>query len=334
VYIYGLTFRGGNGSGGCALYLKYNSFVMFTLDHCTLSLGATGAGRIYLNRQSNCLTRLLSCTFNFSDAQQFIDPQSGNIEITSCALSGTVPTALLSPSTQGARVVISDSDISSLGSGHSLVIASAQNTTDLQFANCKLGASVTVSATPAYPGCVTPDVIVSDSGAAGYRQERYRYEGTLTPETTIVRSGGASDGITPISWKIVSTANAQPIEPFRCFEIPIWNSTTGSSVSATVELVNDGTTLTNNDVWMEIDYLGSASYPQATLLSSAPATILTAATNLTTSSATWTTTGLTTPVKQKITLTFTPQIAGFVYVRVRVSKASKTIYVDPLVTLS
>ena len=81
----------------------------------------------------------------------------------------------------------------------------------------------------------------------------------LTEETTIVRTGGASDGTTPISWKIVTTANCNYSMPFECPPIAIWNDTTGSAVTATVEGIWGGGAVPNDDeVWLEVEYLGDA----------------------------------------------------------------------------
>jgi hypothetical protein len=54
----------------------------------------------------------------------------------------------------------------------------------------------------------------------------------------------------------------------------------------------------------------------------------------TASTATWTTTGLTTPNTQKLEVTFTPQKKGLVQARVVLAKASKTIYVDSKLTVA
>jgi len=50
---------------------------------------------------------------------------------------------------------------------------------------------------------------------SNYRVEKYVYEGTQTTETVVIRTGGASDGITGISWKIVTTANSKWTLPFN-----------------------------------------------------------------------------------------------------------------------
>ena len=138
-------------------------------------------------------------------------------------------------------------------------------------------------------------------------------------ETTIVRTGGASDGTTPIAWKIVTTANCTYSLPFECPPIAIWNDTTGSAVTATVEGIWGGGAVPHDDeIWLDVEYLGDASSPQGSFVNDGKADLLTTAANQTSSSETWG--GSTT--KFKLAVTFTPQQKGWVYARVKCAKAS------------
>ena len=56
--------------------------------------------------------------------------------------------------------------------------------------------------------------------------------------------------------------------------------------------------------------------------------------NQTTSTETWTTTGLTTPVKQQLSVTIIPAEKGPIYCKVHLAKASTTVYVCPKVVIS
>ena len=78
-----------------------------------------------------------------------------------------------------------------------------------------------------------------------------------------------------ISWKVVTTANSKRQSPFDCFEIVVddtllWDVATGAH-SVTVEVITDNIVLTNADLWVEVEYLGSASTPIASVATSAPA---------------------------------------------------------------
>jgi hypothetical protein len=170
-----------------------------------------------------------------------------------------------------------------------------------------------------------------DSGTTNYRLWIETYAGSIKSETTLVKTGGASDGTTALSWKLTTTANAnETIAPLITDDMAIWIDSTGSTKTISVDILhNSATALTDAEVWLEIDYLGSSAQPLGTPASDKRATVLTTAANQTTSSATWTTTGMTNPIKQKLEVTFTPNMKGFVYARVCLAKASYTIYVDP-----
>jgi hypothetical protein len=179
------------------------------------------------------------------------------------------------------------------------------------------------------------NVIACNSGGVYENNERYTYSGTLTTNTTVKRTNGATDGTTAYSWRIVSTSTVGPIYPFDTFEGALWNSTTGSSKTLTAHIATDNVTLNSNEIWLEVEYLGSSGSPVTTLVSSGPATYLSTGSALTSDSAeAWTTTGLTTPIKQKMSVSFTPQMVGPVRWRVKVAKPSTTVYVCPKVELT
>lgn len=167
-----------------------------------------------------------------------------------------------------------------------------------------------------------------DAGASNYKFWIRDYYGSIIQETTIVRSGGATDGDTPLSAKMVTNSNAAyPGGKLRSQPVSIRYDSSGASITATFELVTDNVTLTDADFELVATYLGNATDDLGFKASSAPA-LLTAASNLTTSTATWTTTGLTTPVKQKVSVTFTPQQEGVIVFELALMKPSTTVYVD------
>lgn len=169
-----------------------------------------------------------------------------------------------------------------------------------------------------------------DSADTNYRVWIEDYAGDLYSETTIVRSGGATDGTTPIAWKVVTSAGAEfPLPAFDCPEIVRWNETTGSAITVEVEVLTDNVTLKDDEAWLEVQYLGTSGRPLSSFVSDRKAEVVASGENQTTSTATWTTTGLTTPTKQKLSVTFTPQEKGFIHAVVKLAKASTTVYVDP-----
>ena len=112
---------------------------------------------------------------------------------------------------------------------------------------------------------------------------------------------------------MVSSAYSQFYSPLRGIpRVSRLNVTAGAPITLTFYTLTDGVTLTDGDFWPEVSYFGSASYPLGSIASSAKANILATATAYDTTTQAWTTTGLTSPVRQAIELTFTPQHSGLV----------------------
>lgn len=350
-YFYGLIFKAGNNASDAAITLLDQSAgtKMQIFDNCSLQCGSTSnstnSGTVFgtSNDQGGNII-LNNTTMSWGAAGQRLLFRNVNFlwKNTASALPATVLTTLIDGTGNGtgsSGVIVFDGvDLSALSAGHGIIAdgnSSQESLLNLSLVNCKIDNSVTrVSPSIRTPDTSRLDLIGCSGSAGGYNNERYRYEGTLLTETTDVRSSGASDGSQAVSWKVSTTSNTTNAFPFECFPISIWNLTTGSSVTATIELMNDGTTLTNADINFTAEYLGSGSSPLASFVSSAPANFLASPTNITTSSATWNTTGIGAAVKQKMSVSFTPQVVGYVRCVIYVAKSSKTIYIDPLVTLS
>lgn len=332
------------GSGVLAVNPSFpggNANSNLILDGCTISLPTVTASTLEIGGSqvgiSSTGARILfnNTVLDFAIAGHSVMVGTTNFtwRNTPSAITGTAPTTLLwsasaSDTLRNGVAVLDGVDLSALGAGNTIVGSNAA-AYRVSLTNCKLGASVTVAATPAIRGSIV-ELDISDSATNQARQERYLYEGTLTTETTVVpTSQQASDGTTPITWKVVTTANASWPFPFETFTYAEWIDTTGSPITRTFEIINDGTTLTNTDVWAEAEYLGSSATPVSSLATSGTADILAAGVNITTSAAAWNTTGLSSPVTQKIAPTFTPQMKGYVRIVFKVAKASKTLWINP-----
>jgi hypothetical protein len=288
--------------------------------------GSQSLGGFYLE--------LNNTTLSFADASDNI-AMAGIVKWrnTPSALLGTIPATLFVPtSSRGGSLECAGVDFSAAGSGKTLVngVVTSQGYT-VRFLDCKLNALVTKESTPiTSQGTIAVDFVRSGS-AGNYTVHRAVYAGTLDEETTIVRTGGASDGTTSIAWKIITSANSTYSLPFECPPIAIWNDTVGSSVTATIEGVwGGGAVPLDNDIWVDVEYLGDASSPQGSFVNDGTPDLLTTPANQTSSSATWG--GSTT--KFKLNVSFTAQQKGWIYARVKCAKASTTFYIDPLVTLT
>jgi hypothetical protein len=132
-----------------------------------------------------------------------------------------------------------------------------------------------------------------------------------------------------------NSTNSSWTHPLESFPIVAWNDNSGSSKTATVEILTDSASaLNNDDVWLEIEYLGDSGSPLASFANNSKASIVASNAAQTSSSATWTTTGITNVMKQKLQITFTPQQKGVVKAVVKLAKASCTVYVDPVLSIA
>jgi hypothetical protein len=334
----GVIFTAADGAfNGLLMIPEGGASVLTRFDNCSLRLGGTGSGgRIYLGAQgaaTGTATELNNTTVSFAAVGQSIDVASTlKWRNTPSAVIGTVPTILFNFSaSNGGTVDCIGVDLSALGSGKTIAAAAISARCVLNFLDCKLDAAVTKSGVPTTYGGTETNFTRSGSAGVNYTVYCQRVAGSLVEETIIVRTGGASDGTTPIAWKVVTTANCTYSMPFECPPIAIWNDTTGSAKTATVEGIwGGGAVPLDNEIWVELEYLSSATSPQGSFVNDGTADLLTTAANQTSSSATWG--GSTT--KFKLAVTFTPQQKGLVYARVKCGKASSTFYIDPMITLT
>ncbi len=309
-----------------ALQIPFSTDSDYKFKNCTLKGANTTA--VDFNSSSRLCIEMENSAFDFTAVGQsvrligidFIWRNTAN------PLPGTIPTSLfnLSNSARGTTMLIDGVDFSAAGSGKNIFVTPTGGQIKVNVLNSKFNAAATIVS-----GAVSHGNELNFYGCEGTALLRQTYSAIKSKETTIVRTGGASDGVETISWKIVANSSNNRTYPFECWPIAIWNDTVGSPVTATIEIETDGVTLTDAEAWLDAEYLGTAASDLASVVSSGPATALSAGANLPTSSEAWTTTGQGSPVKQYLSVTFTPQKAGIVRLYVKVAKASTTLYVCP-----
>jgi hypothetical protein len=332
----GIIFFSGGPSGVCGFGLP-SATASIRFDNCSLRLVTTGTtSKVWLSNTGGVVATYVefnNTTVSFAAIQQCIEV--GGLfkwRNTPSAVLGTVPTRLFALlTTRGGEVECIGVDMSALGSGKTIVDAGVGGSNHkLRFIDCKLNASVTKSSAPVSQGASELDFIRVGSAGVNYSVYRHRTGGSLTEELTIVRSGGATDGTTPLSWRIDTTANSNYSLPFECPVIAIWNDTTGSAKTATIEGIASALP-TDQEIWVELEYLSDASSPIGGFVNDGTPDLLTTPANQTSSSATW---GGALTGKFKLGVTFTAQQKGWLYCRVKCAKPSSAFYIDPLITLT
>jgi hypothetical protein len=271
-YVYGLQITGGAyftvapGLGNGRL----------TLEQCLIS-STSGSSRIDIgdNQSAGGLVTLRNCTFHTSDPTQSLT-LFGNIRMEGCSLTGSFGGSgnqiLSGASSNNTNInfIAEGCDFSTnVSSGANLVGSGSAGQPQgyMLFKDCLIRSDYTAifrGGDAAITGNLTIDLNRCDSGGTNYRNERHSRYGTLTTSTAVVRTGGSTDGATPISHQTSSTTNALfPHSLFDGTPLAIWNAVTGSNRNVTVYgIANDNRVPNNDEVWFNVEYLGSTSNPQ------------------------------------------------------------------------
>lgn len=165
--------------------------------------------------------------------------------------------------------------------------------------------------------------------------------GNVIIDETTTRTGGATDPDSNlISWKTTTTADCFPTDPF-IIPHPIvgWLDSTGSKtfklhIAHTNAGSGTGSAIRNDDMWMELVYLGTAGNPTVSIASTRwnvndPTTT---PTDYTTNTETW---GGTPGDRQEMSLTVTVNQTGPYKIRVYAGKTSMgAVYIDPKVVIA
>lgn len=325
LYIYGMNLSYAQNfsytAQGASLVME--NCVVTNLSNTSLGFGSFSTDMTFKNT---------NFVMNGGSTEVFKNPNCCTLRWWGGVLSGSnLPTYFITPANGGGvSPWIEGVDLSVLGSGKTLVNNPNQQAGVVIFKDCKLGASVAVCTDPV-SRTAGVDLINCDSGATNYRHERYRYGGSHVVDTTIVRTGGASNGVTTIAWKIVTLAGKTLwTEPFECIPITIWNDSTSAMTVTFYGTTTGGGVPNDDDIWVDVEYLGDAGSPQGTFLNGSKANILaaSAAGHNSSDGSTWGGGGAGNGWK-RVSDSFTPAQKGPITFYLKVAKASATYYVDP-----
>lgn len=341
----GINWLCGSSTNSASFLYSQDAGIFYKKGGSIVLNNSNTASRIYFglgsgNNESRVV--LENVGFKFGSTSQAIQLANANVELNGCSvLSGSSSPTSLFNAFGGVSGIATGLDLSNVATTTSLFITGWGALGRFIFRGLKLPASWTggifsSSGAPANPGFRVElhDYMVGTTKLQLWAAD---YQGSVKSESALVRTGGASDGTNSYSWQMVTNANSEfPHMALETPEIPPkWNSATGASKTVTVEILHDSVTALNDDeIWLDVWYRGTSGSSVQTLISDRRSSILSSAAAQTTSSETWTTTGMTNPNKQKLSVTFTPQEAGFIQARVCLAKASKTVYVDPVITVS
>lgn len=288
-YLYGITWSAGTTGGSITAASGANNYMAF--EECTFKIDHTNTnGRINLGASNNAYdtVTLINCHVKFGNTGGRIIAGGSFKWRGGSVLSGSsAPSVagLISMASTGraASALIEGVDLVNIGSSTPL-IGDTLSASEYRciFRNCKLPASwsgtLFVSGVPTGPG-VRGELWNCSAGDTNYAMWVEDYAGSIKHETTLVRTSGASDGDTAFSRKMTTSANAEyPTFILRSPEIYVPNTAVGSSQTATIHIIHDGTAALNNDeVWLEAQYLGTSGVPLSLFADDAKADVLASA---------------------------------------------------------
>ena len=172
----------------------------------------------------------------------------------------------------------------------------------------------------------------ADGSDTNYRYGSDEFAGTVDSETIITRTGGAKHDGTQYSFKMESNANPEFAMPLETPEFVKWNDTVGSSITVTVKTTVATTALKDDEIWLEVQYLGVNGFPQGVTITDRMV-LLGTPVDQTVSATDWDSSPAS-PQDQNLVVSFTPREKGYVHCRVMLAKPSTTVYVDPKAVLT
>lgn len=343
VYMHGVNFYAGSATSPANITMCNTSFSQYhSFKNCSFNLNNTASTSVINLTSSGGQSSYIyfdNVNISFGHVSQKMYVHFGNLYWKGGAITGSIaPTNLFDggATSRPGQMEINGVDLSLMTTGKSLFALGVLPGFDYKISNSKLGSGASITSGALTVRAVSIELNNVSAIDSNYTFSYSRYEGTLREETAIVKTNGASDGTTPYTFKIVTSANAKVIAPLVTPTLPvIWNETIGSSVTVTVDLLHDSVTALHNDeVWMVVEYLGTSGFSKSNFISSGLANILATSSTIPASSATWPGNGMTNPNTQKMSVTFTPEEVGYIQVKVYVGIASYTLYVDPKLQVS
>jgi hypothetical protein len=328
IFCQGVTFQSAIGN----INFAYAAYQTIYFKNCLLQI-TVGTSTYRISSMNPAKVIFDNTQLSFASASQGV-MTSYQLDIlwinTASPLAGTAVATLFQA---GARITGTLRGVDLSGFNGALVTTGSTSGMQILLDSCKISASMTPFAGTAN-GSMDLIELVNCHDGTNVRNERYTAAGKVTTERTITLTGGAADDIGGFSLKMSANASKldKMVAPLESFWFDVENTVTGVSKTATVEIVSSAS-LYNDEIWLQLEYMGASGNTLASFGNSLPATPLTAHAAATSSSAAWNSSPAT-PVYQHLQVTFTPQRAGRVRGRVMLGKASATVYVDPNIVIT
>jgi len=296
VYIYGLQFVA-SGTITNHIVLAAGGTSRYLFEQCLFSYTATTTNAFTQLGDNSAVSlsqiEYKNCTFNLAAVSQSLRISGPNVRMENCSFTGTLAGSgnqLFSGLNQPSNLVLEGCDFSNVPSGGSIVGGGGTNEMfgNVLIKDCLIPSGVNIHRGVINSPCLSIDVNRSDS-ANNYRNERHNYYGDETTSSSVVRTGGAIDGVTPVSHQVATNGNVDNIrDMFYAVPYTIWNAVTGGNRNVTIYgIANDSRVPNNDEVWFDYEYLGSATSPKGSYTRGSKANVLAAGSALTADTSAW-----------------------------------------------
>jgi hypothetical protein len=333
-YAEGITYKVTSSSGLTMQFAsstgnqQYHKACMFWINGSnsgsTIRFGVNGAS-------GNAAVVLESPSFRFGAAAQRVNVdgalaiRGGGIDPASTAITGLFG---IGQSTRACRLTVDDFDASAAATSANIVASVTQSGTFSRFRRLKLPVGWTgafVAAGQVRRGD-RHELIDYSVGTTLYKRWIETYAGSDRDESTVKVTGHTR------SYRVTTSADCSLIAPMRSGEyfVPL----SGLAQTLTLDVCTDGVTLTDAEIHLEVSYFAASGSALGTVVSDAVASVIAAPANQASSSTPWTTTGLSSPVRQALSVSVTAGYASYAIVRAVVRRASTTVYLDDQVQVA
>lgn len=306
-----------------------------------IELQNTGSGsRIILGTGATSRTQrveLRDAEIRFGHTGQGFQIQNATLDVRGGSVAGSAITELFKAfSLSFCNVFLSGVNLSAAAASFNFLASSLTVSGRFIADRCRMPASWTggIASTTPVMSALEATLTNCDNADTQYRLTTAQYDSIIRQETTVVRTGGGVDGSQAVSWKVTTGSMNYPVTFAEVPMVHVRRDTVGSSVTVTAHVLTDGVTLNDDEAWLEVIYMGTSGHPLGVTASDEKSNLLAAGSAQDASTETWVTTGLTSPVKQKLSVTITPQEVGWITARVRVARSSTTVYVCPKIEVA
>ncbi len=306
------------------------------LEECDFNL-TTGNGQFgwkFTNSSGIWFVRLLNCRFTAGVISTTMLSKSANMELIGLTMNAPAAMTGIFLPEQG-RVDHIGCDYSDFA--HTLFEVEKDIGSGSVLRNCQLHSSVVIRS-GTLVGTYRIELHQCSFGLTGKTSgfilelDIITSEGDIVQETTAVRTGGASDGVTP--WSMAFTPNVDATIENQLALVGPWmyfNATSGTNKTVTVHIANSGAADYNDDdVWLEVFTPSADGTSKFDHTATQMDDLDTPAVVADDTGSTWGTGGSN---HQKLVATVSPDYDGIAYCRVHFAKgfssSPETLYVDP-----